>query len=360
MDIFYYGIDNNKGGMEIFAFNLIKKAIEKEPTIQFHILTCFEDISFRKELLSLGCEITILPKRTRFFSYYKSLKNVFEKTDKSNSIIHLNVMTGRNLLLFKAARRSKIKTIIVSHSSTIKAISIRFANFLFRIINKNFGTKVGVTKEALKVISNKIDENSIVIHNGINQKLFVYNEDLRSELRNKYHIPDDQFVIGQVGRVSYQKNQIFSCKIVESIKDRDNISLHLFGNIQDKSVEKFVVKNKLQNIIKIHDVINNTNEIYNMFDLLLFPSLFEGAGIVLYEALANGLHCLVSESVPDLGIQTNKITRLPLEQEKWINALNCFREEKDTNRNNELVGSDYDLDTQVDQYLKLYKKLIHS
>ena len=357
MEIFYYGIDNNRGGMEIYAFNLIKNILKRDSTIKYHILTCYRDICFKKEFEELGCKITFLPKKEHVFKFYRSLTNVFKKADKNNSLIQLNVMTCRNLLLFKAAKKSKIKTIIVNHSSKISSFSVKIGNFLFRLLFRRFATKVGVSNDSLKAISNKKDENNLVINNGINTEQFEFNDKKRDELRKKYNIANDEFVVGQVGRISKLKNQIFSCRVFNNLMEKENISLHFFGNIQDQSVDKFIKKNNLSYLIKNHNKIDNTNDIYNMFDLFLFPSISEGAGIALCEALANGLNCVVSENVPELNIKKDKIIKLPLKEEKWVDVINKFRNKGSYRRDNVIIGTKYNLDYQVEQYLDLYKKL---
>ena len=50
---------------------------------------------------------------------------------------------------------------------------------------------------------------------------------------------------------------------------------------------------------------SNTQDYYQAMDLFVFPSLWEGLGIVVIEAQTAGLPCIVSECIPkeiDLGI----------------------------------------------------------
>ena len=55
-------------------------------------------------------------------------------------------------------------------------------------------------------------------------------------------------------------------------------------------------------------------------DLFLFPSLFEGLGIVLIEAQAAGVPCLVSDTIPseaDLGMGLVKFVPLSADCDIW-------------------------------------------
>ena len=49
----------------------------------------------------------------------------------------------------------------------------------------------------------------------------------------------------------------------------------------------------------------------NAFDVFLFPSLFEGFGIVMLEAQSSGTPCIAADSVPkstDMGLGLVKYT----------------------------------------------------
>ena len=45
--IYFYGIDNNRGGMETYALNLIRGILANCTDYKFHILTIFENFAFK-------------------------------------------------------------------------------------------------------------------------------------------------------------------------------------------------------------------------------------------------------------------------------------------------------------------------
>ena len=70
-------------------------------------------------------------------------------------------------------------------------------------------------------------------------------------------------------------------------------------------------------------IISNKRDVekyYSAMDAFVFPSLFEGLGIVLIEAQANGLECICSEAIPEEA-NVGGIKMLPLDTEKWANYI---------------------------------------
>ena len=69
-------------------------------------------------------------------------------------------------------------------------------------------------------------------------------------------------------------------------------------------------------------VIENTYAYLSASDVFVFPSKFEGLGIVLIEAQANGLKCITSDRVPIEADATGNVRFLSLEDEKaWVNEM---------------------------------------
>ena len=75
-------------------------------------------------------------------------------------------------------------------------------------------------------------------------------------------------------------------------------------------VEQYDLSNKVLFLGKREDV----NCIMQAADIFAFPSRFEGFGIVLIEAQAAGLKCIVSNEIPAIAKITNNILFLPFEK----------------------------------------------
>lgn len=178
-----------------------------------------------------------------------------------------------------------------------------------------------------------------ILPNAIAPERFKYNEAARNEIRKKYGIAEDDFVIGHVGRFYPQKNHDFLIDVFNEVHKQDpNSKLLLLGDgpLQEK------IKQKIESLDLLNAVIfaglqKDVAPFYNAMDVFCFPSLWEGLGIVLLEAQYNGLPCIVSETVPREVDISNGVTRLNLSIpiQEWIkilmslpeirNSINCTK-----------------------------------
>ena len=136
---------------------------------------------------------------------------------------------------FKFKPRGKIEQIF---EATIGKIQFRGYNNII---------KWACSDAAGKWIFGK-NANFEVIKNGIFPERFAFNDEWRKEIRNELNINDSDYVIGNVGRIHFQKNQSFLIDIFPKIKKIiPNSKLVIVGTINQKHLF-----NKLQRNIKHH------------------------------------------------------------------------------------------------------------
>ena len=148
----------------------------------------------------------------------------------------------------------------------------------------------------------KYKDSFIQLNNAIDAKAYSYNPEIRERVRNQLSIKESQLVVGHVGRFNLQKNHKFIIEIFNELKkQRPDAILMLVGD--DKGNEGEIIHNKvkqlgLQETVKFLGVRSDVNELMQAMDVFLFPSLFEGFGIVALEAQAAGLPTIVSNRIP--------------------------------------------------------------
>ena len=129
-----------------------------------------------------------------------------------------------------------------------------------------------------------------------------------------------------VGNMSEQKNQLFLVDVMEELtKHNQNVHLTMIGSVSayQEQVKERIAQTKLENYVSIMAPNTNVPEAMAAADLFVFPSTFEGFGIVLIEAQALGLKCLASDIVSKEA-NCGGIQYLPLEKGAayWAEAIN--------------------------------------
>ena len=173
-----------------------------------------------------------------------------------------------------------------------------YRKYLSIPINKLFGNVfVAVSKSTkLDVVKKlKIDENKVrLIYNGADECIKRQDKDYsRNRIVQKYKIKYSDKIIITIGRIDpIGKNLL---KLIEAIDifRRNYKDFHLFliggeSNYSDPLiVPEEIEKRNLGNYITLTGYvdINELNDFYNASDLLVFPSVYEGFGLPLIEAM---------------------------------------------------------------------------
>ncbi len=161
---------------------------------------------------------------------------------------------------------------------------------------------------------------------GIDLHPFTMAIDSRA-LRAELGIAQNSFVVGHVGRFAPQKNHGFLVEIAERLARRDPTAVFLLvGDGPLKSeIEALVRERGLSANFMFLGVREDVQRLMmGAMDCFLFPSAHEGLGLVLWEAQAAGLACVVSDTIPEEATVVSKLVRrLPLDAapEIWASEL---------------------------------------
>jgi len=131
-----------------------------------------------------------------------------------------------------------------------------------------------------------IDEGDIVvIYNWVDLERFhPGNRDrYRREIRTKYEIDDDEFVLLFVGSGFERKGMEYLIKAVELVPAP--LTLLVVGKGREEKFRRYI---KRQRVI-FCGPRRETNQYYAAADIFVFPALYEPFGNVILEALASGL-----------------------------------------------------------------------
>jgi glycosyltransferase involved in cell wall biosynthesis len=314
----------NLGGIETFLMTLYRN-IDRDK-IQFDFLVHRDEEGFfDDEIKNLGGKIIRMRPLNplKIFFYKKELQNFFKKNSYQTVHSHLNANSS---VILWIAKKAGIKNRI-AHSHTSKTTS--GMNGLFKAFNKIFinnscNYRFSSSEEAGKWLFG-FKKNFKTIKNSIKTSEFGFDSKSRVEMRKTLKLEDQTILIGNIGRFTYEKNHDFILEVFCEFNIRNNKSKLLLigdGELNLEIKEKAKTLEVLDKII-FTGVVKNVAEYLNAMDVFIFPSLFEGLGIVAIEAQTNGLPVIINKELPKELDLTNLVYRISLKEsiEIWVKTI---------------------------------------
>ena len=189
---------------------------------------------------------------------------------------------------------------------------------------------------------------------------YAFNEDKRKWKRNELGI-EDKYVVGVVGRLSYQKNPQFTVEIFGKIHEKRPDSVLLFVGQGELEAEVYELVNKkgLGENVFFLGLRTDVPELLQAMDAFVLPSRFEGLGIVYIEAQAAGLQTFATAKVvpQEACISETLFTYLPQDAsaKQWADVILAADTEHRVNTLKLIQSCGYDISIERQQ---LYRKYV--
>lgn len=357
--ILVFGMTENPGGVESVIINYYR-AIDKNK-LQFDFLcNSYEKVAYEEELIAAGGKTIHFPARSQnIIEYKKQLEIFFKEHAKEYQAIWVNVCSLANIDYLKLAKKYGIKKRII-HSHNSQNMDSKMRGILHELNKKNlekYATDFWACSPdaADWFFKPELKEKSVQIHNAIAVSKLAFDEKRRNQYRNELKW-NDKFIIGNIGRLHFQKNQQFLLDIFVKLQSKlPEARLVIIGQGEDE----VILKEKAQRV-GIMDKVYFAGIQYDIagwlstFDFFLFPSIFEGLPLVSLEAQANGVVMLASETaVPMEGrINSNFATfDLSNNADDWADKIIDMKDKMNRMNNEQIkvnfVNAGYDIDTEV-------------
>lgn len=324
--------------------------------------------NFDSEISELGGKIYHFtqPGLKTYTKSQKELEEFFKEHGKEYDIIHCHEILVAKMVFKYARKYGNVKCISHSHSvklsdKLIRAIRNRF--IIMRLKQKSdycfaCSRKAGQTAFGKNI---KNDKKFFVLVNAINVDKYRFSSDDRRNVREELSI-DDKFVLGNIGRLSAEKNQKFAIDVLNAIlsKGKDAVLLLVGkGGIENK-LKEYARGYEIQDKVIFTGIRKDIPQILSAMDFFVFPSKFEGFGITLLEAQASGLNCLCFENMPEEIKSTDKLRCISKKSKskQWADII--LDTEKPNNREmycEELKEKGYDIKEQANNLKDLYFKI---
>ena len=319
------------GGIESFLCNVLQHLdLDK---FQVDIVTsCLKSSIFTEPLQKIGVRFFELSgDQKKLIQNHHLFLDLIQK--EQYDVVHLNVFHGLSLYYAKLAKKAGVPIRIAhSHNTALRASLTRQIKCFIHEIAKRFYSRDATdlwacSETAAKFLfSRKVlkEKGFRFIPNGIETEKFRFDPEVRESVRQELGL-DGQFVIGNVGRLCYQKNQEFLLDIFAELKKQEPNSKLLFvGEGELEGVLKQKARQLgLEDSVIFYGISQRIEQLFWAMDVFVFPSRFEGLGIVTVEAQAAGLPVLCSETIPPEAIITDEVVQLKLSAEvkKWTEIL---------------------------------------
>lgn len=232
----------------------------------------------------MGIETVIFESEGRFdIGAVCALK----KYIRENKILLLHTHNYKSDIIgLLAAKLAGIPAVATAHGFTDMTHSVTAYEKLDRFLLRFFNKVVVVTDKIL----NGLDvQKRRVIANGLDIAKFSGREKARTEFRRQFGIRDDAFVIGTVGRLSREKNQIMLLGAALKMKQHGNVKYVIVGEgPEGKELRRFVRENGLDEKIIFTGLLKDTHKVYPALDIFTLTSTTEGVPLTILEAMAAG------------------------------------------------------------------------
>lgn len=348
----------NAGGVENVVYSYVSLLDKKKYECD---VACYTSANgaFRSKFEEIGINIYKMPPKRKLFSSFLYLYKLLKKNQYD--IIHVHLDDQSFMALFSAFCAHIQVRIIHTHLGVyfdnkpatlhkiMKRLSLIFANRYFACSEKS----------AAEFYGGRFNE-CFIMYNGIDVRKYEYCESKRNDIREKYGINANDIVIGNVARLTEQKNPFFVLDVFQILLSQyNNIKLMLVGDgFCLEKIKGYIKEKSIEDKVILTGASNNAGDYYNALDIFFLPSKFEGFGISFIEAQVNGLKTIASNMVPEETRISNNICYLPLDDGKgvFVDKISDVIDSREYGRKFEIESNKYDISKLINRLEAEYEK----
>ena len=326
------------------------------------------------EITELGGKVFLIPPYQKQISYQKKLKKLLIR--RGYKIVHSHINT-LSVFPLHAAKKAKVPVRIAHSHSTAnkKELKKTLFKYILRPFSKIYATHLMCCsrlagnwlfgknyiiiplKTQFSDFLEKPKKQVTELKNAIDTQKFRFSEEVRAEKRKELGISENTKIIGHIGRFVPQKNHDFLIDVFFEFKKIVPDSVLVLAGTGPLMKE---IQNKAENLRISDSVIflgqrNDATKLYSAFDAICMPSLYEGLSVVLVEAQAACLPCVVSSEVTEeTAIKTERkklISFMSLEKSasEWAEKLKSVAEntEKRVEMKKAFTEAGYDIENEA-------------
>ena len=297
-----------RAGTETWLMHILRN-IDRDAFQMDFLVHTNEECDYDAEIRALGSKVIPCLDTSEPWIYARNFSQILSENEPYD-IVHSHVHHFSGFVLWLAKRAGIPVRIAHSHldSSIVESKSglkrRLYTDLTKALIAKNATVGLAASHQALEDLfyqTKNTDQRSQLLLCGVNLKPFK-DETNSQQVRAELGIPSDAFVVGHVARFHPQKNHAYVIDIAAEVAKREpKMRLLLVGEgelITD--IKQKVIQMGLRDKVIFAGVRSDIAQLMmGAMDAFVFPSLYEGLGLVLIEAQAAGLPCILSDVIPE-------------------------------------------------------------
>lgn len=295
------------GGIENQLMHLARNADKEKFQIDF--TSTMPDAFYREEIEQLGGKFILIPPMNWKwpFPYCKAMYQIIK--DYKYDVVHSNELFHSGIVMMIAKVAGVKVRITHSHSvsDTDGTVNKRsFFRALYNIVMRNCILKYSTVQIACSITAGKflfgeecIQQDTFhLIYNSIDTEKYI---EKYNQVEGGEFCDDGWINVLHVGRVYPVKRQLFDVEIAEKFKETGKrIRILCAGNAYDadymKQIQNVIIEKNLQDYMIMLGSRDDVDVLFRKSSVVILPSAYEGMPLVLLEAQATGLHCIVADT----------------------------------------------------------------
>lgn len=307
------------GGAETFLMKLYRALDTSKYQMDFCVSGEQEGF-YDEEILARGGRIFRIHRKTEsIFWFIRDLRQVV-KREKYQHVLRIAADCFGALDLWIAALSgAKIRALRSSNAGTTHQKAIEWLHKMLRVpLTAVANVKIAPSDLAATFTFGRraVRKGRVAfLRNAIDLGTYRFDAAARTTIRTELSL-DHAFVIGHIGRFNQQKNHAFLLRVFAEIhRRRPAAKLVLTGQGElEKTIREQAAALGLQEAVVMTGVRPDVPALLSAFDVFLFPSFFEGMPNTVIEAQANGLPCVIADTITKEADVTGNVQFLSLER----------------------------------------------
>ena len=309
----------------------------------------------------LGGKVYFISGLNKIIPFRKALNELLKK--EKYDIVHLHDAFAAGII-YKIIKDNGAKLVVHSHATRWSENLLHAArNYLLCCGLKRHSDRLFACSEAAGKFMFGKDAKFFLMKNAIEADKYKYDLAERQAVRAELCL-GESFVVGHVGNFSVQKNHAFLVDIFERIQNQVPESrLLLVGDGSLRPEIEASVKGKgLDKKVIFLGRRRDVERIYQVMDVFILPSLYEGLPMVGVEAQSAGLPVVLSDTITrELGV--TKFCYISLEDDVsiWAEKAIDFGRPSETERIEAAAAMcqrGFDIKTEVNKLAEEYENIV--